>query len=100
MLVRLEHPERLYCYAPHYVERAHISQLGLELFSKWKKGKKAVKKGNKEIDLVLSSSEKISASGSELLLMVANTFSTQLENLPNTIKRFLKDLEGFKKKLE
>ena len=82
------------------VESELIPARAEELFSKWKKGKKAVKKGNKEIDLVLSSSEKTSASDSELLLMVANTFSTQLENLPNTIKRFLKDLEGFKKKLE
>ncbi|MFH1390886.1 MAG: alanine--tRNA ligase [Candidatus Diapherotrites archaeon] len=71
-----------------------------ELFSAWKKARKAVKKGNKDINLKLVSTSQTKASENELLSMAAKTFSTQPEHLPKTIKRFLNDLESFKKKLE
>ena len=70
-----------------------------ELFSKWKKAKKAVAKGNKEIDLSLSSSSVFKGSGDEILVETARVFSTQEEHLPRTIKRFLDELAVFREKL-
>ncbi|MBU0461251.1 MAG: hypothetical protein KJ574_01555, partial [Nanoarchaeota archaeon] len=82
-----------------------------ELFEKWKKAKKAVKK-NFQLDLkelALTStkrfSETVLADQQDKLddLILANTskvLSTQPQHIPNTVKRFLEELEGFKKQLK
>jgi len=70
-----------------------------ELFSKWKKGKKAMKKNDKTADLSLSSKVVFSGSEDEILASAAKTFSTQPEHLPRTLKRFLSELEDFARKL-
>ncbi|MBW2983532.1 alanine--tRNA ligase [Candidatus Woesearchaeota archaeon] len=70
-----------------------------ELFDKWKKARKAVKKG-KKIDikgLELTSKEKYEG---DALAKTAEILRTQPEVIDKTISRFLKELEEFKEKLE
>ena len=69
-----------------------------ELFEKWKMAKKAVEK-KKEIalhELELKSKEEFKGN---VLDKVAETLKTQPEHITKTIKRFLTELEEFKKKL-
>ena len=88
-------------------ETAKILNVSLEevpgmaqaLFTLWKKARKAVKKG-KIIDLTFPVVEKMDLSPEELLKETAKIFSTQLEFVPKTALRFLKELEEFKKKLK
>ncbi|RMF56072.1 alanine--tRNA ligase [Candidatus Woesearchaeota archaeon] len=67
-----------------------------ELFAKWKKARKARKKGKKleEADYELSSSEKYDG---DVLARVAEIFSTQPEHVVKTASRFLRELNEFKK---
>ena len=69
-----------------------------ELFDKWKKARKAVKKKKeiyvKELELT---SKKISAG--DLIEQTAKILNTQPEHILKTVKRFYKELEEFKKKL-
>lgn len=68
-----------------------------ELFQKWKKARKAAKK-NKQIDpkeLEPVSTEQYTG---DILAKTAEILQTQPEHITNTIKRFLKDIEEFKKK--
>ena len=81
-------------------EKSAVPSRAKELFEKWKKAGKAAKKGQKidakEFSLV--SKEKASGSDEELLKKTALVFSTQPENVPKTIRRFLKELEEAVKK--
>jgi len=87
-------------------ETAKILKVSLEevpgmaqaLFTLWKKARKAVKKGG-TIDLTFPTVEKMDLSPEELLKETARIFSTQIEHVPKTALRFLKELEEFKKKL-
>jgi len=66
-----------------------------ELFKKWKKVRKALKK-KKEIKkewLVLESKEKSELNKEDILQRSAEILSTQPEHLTNTVSRFLNDLE-------
>lgn len=69
-----------------------------ELFSKWKKARKAVKK-KKEIDI--KSLELVSESGYEgnVLAKTAEILRTQPEFIVKTIRRFKDELEDFKEKI-
>ena len=73
------------------------------LFKLWKSAKKSIKK--KEIinlDLKIdtkNSSDDFKLSEKELLEKTADIFSTQVEHIPKTATRFLKDIEKFKKKM-
>ncbi|MCH7902589.1 alanine--tRNA ligase, partial [archaeon] len=80
------------------VKESQVPKRTEELFAKWKAGRKAVKKGSKA-DLSLTSTQQSKGTPDELLTIAAKAFSTQPEHLPRTIKRFLNDLESFKKKL-
>lgn len=70
-----------------------------ELFRKWKKAKKAVKKKK---DLDTEELELISDSeyDSDALSKTAEVFKTQPEHVARTAKRFLKELEEMKEKLK
>ncbi len=65
-----------------------------ELFEKWKKAKKGKASGK---DLELKERIKENLSEKELLHKTAQIFSTQTEHVPKTAKRFLEELEQFKK---
>lgn len=64
------------------------------LFKLWKRKRKAKKKGKEFIDVLPKKVEPIMATPEELLDITAKIFSTQVEYVPKTAKRFLKDLEG------
>jgi len=71
-----------------------------ELFEKWKKARKALKKKKKlnvgEFRLTSTRAYK----GGDILLKLADTLKTQPEHVNKTIKRFLTELEEYKKKLK
>ncbi|MFH1588926.1 MAG: hypothetical protein ABIA76_06340, partial [Candidatus Diapherotrites archaeon] len=70
-----------------------------ELFTKWKKAKKTVKKKKQiDFDLNLVSCEKADLSDEELVKECCLILSTQPEHLINSIKRFRKELNEFGKK--
>jgi alanyl-tRNA synthetase len=81
------------------VEIAQVPARAEELFDKWKKARKAVKKG-KSIDakeLELKSTQKYEG---DVLAKTAEILRTQPEVINKTISRFLKELEEFKEKLK
>lgn len=84
--------EALNCKEEEIVYRAE------ELFEKWKKAKKAVKKnktlGSKELDL--ASKKKFSE---DIIRTTVNILRTQPEHLIKTVNRFLDDIIVAKKKL-
>jgi alanyl-tRNA synthetase len=84
------------------VKNSEVPSRAEELFQKWKKAKKAVKKnkklGKNELKLTQKISEKLS--DEELLQKTARVFKTQPEHVPKTAKRFLKELNELKSKLE
>jgi len=69
-----------------------------ELFAKWKKAKKAVKKKKeidvKELELVVKEKRK-----GDVLGETAKILKTQPEHVLKTVERFMKELDGFIKKL-
>lgn len=70
-----------------------------ELFSNWKKVKKSVKK-NQEPELnwfILESTQEFSGSSEEILSESAKILNTQPSLILNTINKFKKDLESWKK---
>lgn len=71
-----------------------------ELFAKWKKAKKTIKKGEKpEKELLVLSVRKDSGLPAEDALELAcKIVSTKPEHLPNTVKRFLDELEKMQEK--
>ncbi|MFC1696702.1 alanine--tRNA ligase [Nanoarchaeota archaeon] len=84
-----------------------------ELFNEWKKMRKIVRKINKpDIILKLKSGEirlieiknlprgKIKGDYTALLAKTATIFNTQIEHVPKTAIRFLRDLEKFHKQIE
>jgi alanyl-tRNA synthetase len=68
----------------------------LELFSKWKKAKKAAKKG-KPLDPDLFLLTSTNTFEGDVLTESVKILNTQPEHLMNTINKFKKDLETFKK---
>ena len=83
------------------VEKNQVPARAAELFSKWKKARKALKK-KKPItkkDLELTSTEKSKGTDEELLEETAKTLQTQPQHVGNTIKRFLKEVKEMKKGL-
>ena len=67
-------------------------------YTKWKKAKKALKKGKQipEQDFELKSTEKFQG---DILTKTAEVLKTQPEHLVKTVKRFIDELESFKKKV-
>jgi alanyl-tRNA synthetase len=63
-----------------------------ELFKKWKSAKKSAKKGKvlKKEELELSAKEEFKG---DVIARTAEILRTQPEHIPNTVARFLKDLE-------
>jgi len=84
------------------VEKAAVPIRANELFEKWKKATKAVKKGQKmdAKELLLVSKGKDAGSDEELLKKTAQVLSTHPEHVPNTIKRFQKELNESIEKLK
>ncbi|MFW6282557.1 MAG: alanine--tRNA ligase-related protein, partial [Minisyncoccales bacterium] len=82
------------------VEAEMIPARVVELFKVWKKSKKAVKKKKPMPLTKLVSEEKFKGSETDILEISAKSLSTQVEHLPKTIKRFLDDIETFKKKAQ
>lgn len=83
------------------VEIPEVPARAEELFQKWKKAKKSIKK-KKEIsneELELTSKEKTEGSLTEILNKTAEILQTQPEHILNTIKKFKKELEEIKNKL-
>ncbi len=83
------------------VKEEQVPARAQELFTKWKKARKAIKK-NKEIDISELELKIISDSKgdeSEILEETAKILSTQPAVILNTIKRFMKELEEMKEKL-
>ncbi|MBU2561385.1 MAG: alanine--tRNA ligase [Nanoarchaeota archaeon] len=81
------------------VKKGQVPARAEELFSKWKKAKKAAKKKQplEAGELELTSTETEAGSDDELLDKTANILQTQTQHVENTIKRFLKELEEMKK---
>jgi len=74
-----------------------------ELFEKWKKARKAIQKGKKlekkefeEFNLTST----IAYKGEDTLAKLAEILKTQPEHVTKTIKRFLYELEDYKKKMK
>ncbi|RME54555.1 alanine--tRNA ligase [Candidatus Woesearchaeota archaeon] len=70
-----------------------------ELFKKWKKAKKAIKKGKKvnSEDFILKENVPEKLSDEELLKKTAEVFKTQPEHVPKTAKRFMDELNEMMK---
>ena len=66
-----------------------------ELFSKWKKAKKASKKGKELPEDLFTLTSKDESSG-DLLQEASNILNTQPEHLSRTISKFKKELESFR----
>ncbi|MDP4012951.1 MAG: alanine--tRNA ligase, partial [Candidatus Nanoarchaeia archaeon] len=80
------------------VDKKEVPARAEELFTKWKKAKKASKKGEKlgpEFKLTIKETENLP--DKELLHKTAQIFSTQPEYVPKTAKRFLDELKSFTK---
>ncbi len=84
------------------VDIPEIPSRAQELFEKWKKARKAIKK-KKEIqisELELVKKEKTKGKTSEILVKTAEVLQTQPEYLLNTLTKFMKELEEMKEKLK
>jgi len=79
------------------VDEAQIPVRVEELFTKWKKARKALKKAKQipKQELELKSKEKFQG---DILTKTAEILKTQPEHLVKTVKRFMDELESFKKK--
>lgn len=80
------------------VEIEHIPARAEELFEKWKKAKKALKKGNAIEFAELELKNLVKFEG-DILGKTAEILRTQKEHIINTISRFKKELDEMKKKL-
>ncbi|MCX8158058.1 MAG: alanine--tRNA ligase [Candidatus Diapherotrites archaeon] len=82
------------------VDKKEVPKRAEELFNKWKKVRKEIKKGKKPnfADFELTVRQKIDLSDEELVEYTAKILQTQPHYLVNTIKKFLSDLEEIKKK--
>jgi len=81
------------------VDRNQIVGAAEQLFSNWKKARKALKKG-KKVELDEGNEFKESKLGEEELLKeVSKIFATQAEYVPKTAKRFKEELDKMKKEL-
>ena len=75
-----------------------------ELFDKWKKARKLAQKAGAKLgkaelaELELHST--IAYKGDDILMKLAEILKTQSEHVNKTVKRFLLELDGFKKKLK
>jgi len=74
-----------------------------ELFSKWKKAKKMLKKQKEDVDLSdleLNSSEVFQGEVHDIIGIVTGSLKTQPEHVVGTLTRFKTELEEFKQKLK
>lgn len=69
-----------------------------ELFEKWKKARKAVKKKKKLRAKSLELTSTVAYKGEDILMKIADILKTQPEHVIKTVKRFLTELEEYKKK--
>ncbi len=81
------------------VELNQVPSKVQELFEKWKKARKAVKK-KKEIDVKELELKTKQTSTGDLIGATATILNTQPEHILKTVKRFYNELEEFKKKLK
>lgn len=81
------------------VKKDQLPARAEELFSKWKKARKAVKKKKKMDVKELELKKKEPYLEDDILDRVAETFSTQPEHVVKTAQRFLKELDDFKKRI-
>ena len=82
-------------------EREYLIARVEELFLKWKKAKKAIK-SSKDVDsslFLLENKESFDGPDEILISRLSDILSTQSEHIVKTVKRFMADLEEFKKKL-
>ena len=77
------------------VEKDMVPGRVTELFSKWKKARKAVKKKKPltKDDVTLTSTGKFPGTDDEILEEAAKILKTQQQFVSNTVSRFLKELE-------
>ncbi len=80
------------------VELNHVPSRVQELFDKWKKARKAVKK-KKQIDIKEFELKTKEESTGNLIEKTAKILNTQPEHIFKTVKRFYNELEEFKNKL-
>ncbi len=80
------------------VNEAQIPARVEEVFIKWKKARKALKKGKQipKQELELKSTQRFQG---DILTKTAEILKTQPEYLIKTVKRFMDELESFKKKI-
>ncbi len=81
------------------VSKQQVPARARELFSKWKKARKAVKKGKSIEGTELEPAKKVQKeelSDERLLEETARAFSTQPEHVARTAKRFMEELKGFR----
>ena len=80
------------------VDEAQIPARVEELFTKWKKARKALKKAKQisKQELELKSTQRFKG---DVLTKTAEILKTQPEYLVKTVKRFIEELESFKKKM-
>jgi len=80
------------------VDEAQIPARVEELFTKWKKARKAIKKAKQisKKELELKSTQRF---GGDILAKTAEILKTQPEHLVKTVKRFMDELESFRKKV-
>ncbi|MBR9675788.1 alanine--tRNA ligase [Candidatus Woesearchaeota archaeon] len=75
------------------VERDEIISAATQLFSAWKKAKKAVSKKKKVEDLSIFDINPEKRSDSDVLSVLKDILRTQPEHIPKTLTRFKKELE-------
>jgi len=81
------------------VDKKNVPARAQELFEKWKKARKAVKK-NMKIDMKGLELTSLKEFKGDVIEKIAEIFSTQPENIPKTAKRFIKELEEYKERIE
>ena len=77
-------------------KQEQIPARATELFSKWKKAKKASKKSKELTDDLFNLTSEDKFQG-DILQETSNILNTQPDHIVNTIAKFRKDLESFKK---
>jgi alanyl-tRNA synthetase len=82
------------------VGKEQVPGRAAEVFDKWKKARKAAKKGTppepKELELTSTAVSK--GSDDEILQEAAKTLETQPQHVENTLKRFMKEIDELKKR--
>ena len=80
------------------VEINEIPARAEELFEKWKKAKKSLKKG-RIVEIAELELERLEKFEGDVLAKTASILNTQKEHIINTLSRFKKELEEMKEKI-